>query len=119
MMGCGCLLLHRQVFSVLEGSAMNACFRVLKETKWILSFKAVDYILLSISQTTFRHCCVRFYSFGQPLLKQLYIILAKPKSRAPQLPFNSISAYGFCINLTLQIPHPFWTGLETKFWEHS
>ena len=30
-------------------------------------------ILLSISQTTFRHCRVRFYAFfGQPLSKQLY-----------------------------------------------
>ena len=37
MMGCGCLLLHRQVFSALEGGAMNTCLRVLKETKWILS----------------------------------------------------------------------------------
>ena len=28
---------------------------------------------MSISQTTFRHCCVCFYAFyGQPLSKQLY-----------------------------------------------
>ena len=32
---------------------MNTCLRVLKETKWILSFY---YNSLSISQTTFRHC---------------------------------------------------------------
>ena len=35
--------------------------------------------------------------------------LAKPKSGAPKLLFNSISAYGFSMNvITLQIPHPFW-----------
>ena len=27
-----------EVFSALEGGAMNTCLRVLKETKWILSF---------------------------------------------------------------------------------
>ena len=27
-----------RVFSAMEGGAMNACLRVLKETKWILSF---------------------------------------------------------------------------------
>ena len=27
-----------RVFSALEGGAMNTCLRVLKETKWILSF---------------------------------------------------------------------------------
>ena len=59
-----------RVFSAMEGGAMNTCLRVLKETKWILSFY---YNLLSISQTTFRHCRVRFYAFfGQPLSKQLH-----------------------------------------------
>ena len=42
MMGFGCSLLYRQssqVFSAMEGGAMNTCLRVLKaETKWILSF---------------------------------------------------------------------------------
>ena len=41
MMASGCLLLHHQVhegFSAMEGGAMNTCLRVLKETKWILSF---------------------------------------------------------------------------------
>ena len=27
-----------QVFSAMEGGAMNTCLHVLKETKWILSF---------------------------------------------------------------------------------
>ena len=27
-----------RVFSAMEGGAMNTCLRVLKETKWILSF---------------------------------------------------------------------------------
>ena len=27
-----------RVFSAMEGSAMNTCLRVLKETKWILGF---------------------------------------------------------------------------------
>ena len=36
--------------------------------------------------------------------------VAKPKSGAPRLPLNSISAYGLRMNvITLQIPHPFWT----------
>ena len=36
--------------------------------------------------------------------------LAKPESKALKLLFNSISTYGFCMNvITLQIPHPFCT----------
>ena len=30
-----------RVFSAMEGGAMNTCLRVLKETKWILSFYPV------------------------------------------------------------------------------
>ena len=39
-----------------------------------------------------------------------YIYLAKPKTGAPKLLFNSICAHDFRINvITLQIPHTFWT----------
>ena len=43
MMGCGCSLASSssRVYSELEGGAMNTCLHVLKETKWILSFKRV------------------------------------------------------------------------------
>ena len=49
-----------RVFSAMEGGAMNTFLHVLKETKWILSFYKN---LLGMSQTTFRHCRVRFYAF--------------------------------------------------------
>ena len=41
MMGCGVSTVaspSSRVFSAMEGGAMNTCLRVLKETKWILSF---------------------------------------------------------------------------------
>ena len=64
-----------QVFSVMEGSAMNTCLHVLKEIKWTLSFltcllKFIEYFpdYLSVLSRTF----LRFFFFGRPLLKQLY-----------------------------------------------
>ena len=74
MMGCSCSAVASSS-QVDEFSARwNTCLHVLKETKWILSFQRVYLKLLSIFQTTFRHCRVRFYAFfGQPLSKQLHI----------------------------------------------
>ena len=52
---------------------MNTCLRVLKETKWILSFltclKFIEYFPDYLSALSRR--LLRF--FGQPLSKQLYL----------------------------------------------
>ena len=80
-----------RVFSAMEGGAMNTCMHMLKEIKWILSCRCVYLNLLSISQTTFRHCRVRFYAFfGQPLSKQLYIRASFIKTKKLRLRLTKI-----------------------------